>query len=115
MANVPRRHHYTPKFCLEHFTDADGRLHIVQRDTGTRWAAQPANTGPERDFYTLEDVPAGEGPAFIEKAFSKFEGEAAAGIGEIIDNRVIPKDKDKEVIPRCRWTKLARKLATFYT
>jgi hypothetical protein len=95
MANVPKRQHYTPKFYLEGFTDSGDLLHIVQRDTGRRWTSRAANTGLERDFYTLEDIPTGEDPYFIEKAFAQFEGQAAAVLGEIITNRTIPKDTDK--------------------
>lgn len=96
MANKPpKRQHYTPVFYLRHFADADGRLHIVSRDTGKRWNSTPANTGLEKDFYTLEDVPEGEDPHFIEKAFAEFEGKASTLLDEIVTARAIPKDKDK--------------------
>ena len=99
MANKPpRRHHYTPKFYLDNFTDDDGRLHIIARDTGKRWASKPENTGLERDFYTLEDVPAGEDPQAIEKAFADFEGKAATVLEEIVENRAIPQDPEKSGI-----------------
>ena len=91
----PRRHHYTPVFYLKRFADADGRLHIVSRDTGKRWTSNPENTGLEKDFYTLEDMPEGEDQYFIEKSFAEFEGKAASVLDEIIDSRAIPKDKDR--------------------
>ncbi len=91
----PRRHHYTPVFYLKRFADADGRLHIVSRDTGKRWTSNPENTGLEKDFYTLEDMPEGEDQYFIEKFFARVEGKAASVLDEIIDSRATPKDKDR--------------------
>lgn len=99
MANKPpRRHHYTPKFYLDHFTDDEGRLHIIARDTGKRWVSKPENTGLEKDFYTLEDVPPSEDPQAIEKLFADFEGKAATVINETITSRAIPQDREKFTI-----------------
>src|SRR6266545_8334161 len=82
----PRRHHYTPRFYLQNFTDTDGRLHIISSDTGKRWISTPEGTCFEKDFYKVDEVPAGEDPYMIEKLFADFEGRASAVLGEIITN-----------------------------
>jgi hypothetical protein len=84
MANTPpRRHHYTPRFYLQNFTDADGRLYVISSDTGKRWISTPEGTGFEKDFYKVDEISHGEDPYIIEKLFAEFEGRASAVLAEI--------------------------------
>ncbi len=89
------RHHYTPRFYLEHFVDGTGVLHVVSRQDGHRYTSTPAGVGFENDFYKLDDVPKGEDPHAVEKAFAELEGEFAPVLNEVISTRAIPADAEK--------------------
>ena len=102
-SNEPRRHHYIPKFLLEHFTDDDGRLYIFdkQRPEQGVFESSPQNVFLQRDFNTTLDLNR-ERDYSVENEFSKIEGLASQIITKVIqDSRegkfpnLTPDDKSK--------------------
>ena len=89
-----RRHHYTPVLYLKNFTDAAGLLHAIYLPAGNRSQSTPEALGFENDLYRpdFEDLD----PNAYEDIFAEFEGEAAPIIREVVDNRSIPVDDEKQ-------------------
>lgn len=88
--SVPRKHHYVPRFYLSGFGhDKDGRLYVLDKESGRTFVSNPNSTGSEKDFYTLEVDGDGD-PLAIEKFFGKVEADGAEALRFIIDERAIP-------------------------
>ena len=49
--NVPRRHHYVPRFLLSKFTNDEGKLWTYDTEHQRSWSGIPVSTGFERDLY----------------------------------------------------------------
>jgi hypothetical protein len=82
MADNPRRHHFLPIFYLRNFCSAKGQLYVYERGKLPRTSV-PKQEAHIRDLYTFEDE---GGKKFeIEKALSKYEGDAAPVIQGILD------------------------------
>ena len=89
-----RRNHYTPVLYLRNFADANGALHVVNRQVGHRRESSPEAIGFEKDLYRPDDLQEGEDPEAYEKAFREFEGEVAPVIQQIIRTRAMPTDDE---------------------
>lgn len=90
-----RRHHYTPVLYLKKFTDAAGALHVVNRQSGSRFETSPDGIGFERNLYWPDDLQEGDDPELYEKQFREFEGNAAPVIHEVVERCEMPTDEDK--------------------
>lgn len=84
-SNEPRRHHYVPKFLLEHFVDDGGMLHVFDKQHPERgvFKSPPKNVFLERDFNTTLDSNR-ERDYRIENEFSQIEGLASQIITKVI-------------------------------
>ena len=79
---IPRKHHYVPRFYLGGFTDTgeqDGRLTVLDKESGRQWHSSPGDAGCEKDFYMLEVEEDGDALA-IEKCFVEVEAKGSAAI-----------------------------------
>src|SRR5947209_20048394 len=73
----PKLHHYVPRFHLERFTDARGRVWSFDKSTKRVFAAGPGAIAAESQFYKLpEFVGTAVDPLFLEKQFAAMESEA---------------------------------------
>ena len=97
-SNEPRRHHYVPKFLLEHFVDDAGMLHIFDRQRPERgvFKSSPKNAFLKRDFNTTLDSNR-ERDYHVENEFSQIEGLASQTITKVI--RALRKDKFSNISP----------------
>lgn len=84
-SSEPRRHHYVPKFLLEHFTDDDGRLYVFNKQHPEQgvFESSPRNVLLERDFNTTLDLNR-ERDHSVENEFSIIEGLASQIITKVI-------------------------------
>ena len=71
--NIPKRHHYVPRFILANFVDGAGKLWVRRVNGGTVWSAVPEDVYVERHRYSSID-PAGNRDPELEKAYSVLEG-----------------------------------------
>lgn len=90
-----RHHHYISKFYLEGFTargSKDDYLWVMDKEQKKQWKAKPENAAHQRDFYRVK-IPGVE-PDAVEKAFGKFENQAASIVERIIEKGALPKGED---------------------
>lgn len=52
--NLPRKHHYVPKFYQKGFADAEGLLWVYDRARKTYHHLPPEAVCCERDFYSVK-------------------------------------------------------------
>lgn len=93
--NIPKRHHYLPKFYLERFCREE-LLWVYDREKNEYRQQAPINTALESQFYTAVG-PDGKEHVEIEKFFSFIEGETKPIIEKIDQGGEISL-KDKEMI-----------------
>lgn len=72
---ISKRHHYVPQFYLRYFVDADGLLHVYDKDDRTCRLQTPGNTTVENKFYGYSDG-AGNYNDEIERSLSELESTA---------------------------------------
>jgi hypothetical protein len=79
---VGARHHTVPRFYLEYWADADGRIDVAEKPGGRRYTTVPKTASAETDFYTYIDRdgnPAGR----MEQVLGVIEAGASGAIGRI--------------------------------
>lgn len=82
MADNPRRHHFLPIFYLRNFCSSKGQLYVYERGRLPRTSI-PKQEAHIRDLYAFQDE---SGKNFeIERILSKFEGDSAPVIQDIVD------------------------------
>lgn len=89
--SIPRRHHYLPQFYLAGFTPSgrkDDLLHVLDMRTGRCWKSKPIGVASQLDYYRLDQD--AFDPFAFEKGLSRFEGQAAATLKEVLAQRAIP-------------------------
>ena len=52
-----RRHHFVPRFYLEHFTDLSGRLQVFDKEKLDYFESSVGDAGHENHFHSLDDFP----------------------------------------------------------
>ena len=96
---VARRHHYVPRCWLAGFTETgenDGWLWVTDFSRQRQWPSTPDNAGHMRDFYRLAD-PAPH-PVVVEQFFSVLEGQVAALLRSIDQERRRPNDDELDLL-----------------
>lgn len=96
----PRKHHYCPESYLARFTDdgnKTGVLWVTDREKKEVRKSKPKEQGHQRDFYRV-DVGTKEDPFFLEKEFSKIEGEAGLAIDHIVSSAALPSVEKMEYL-----------------
>jgi hypothetical protein len=82
----PKPHHYVPRFYLERFTDAEGRLWAWDKVRNVSFPTAPLRVAAETHFYRQDDLAeAGHDPLTLEKQLADNEGEVANITGQWID------------------------------
>jgi len=72
---ISKRHHYVPQFYLRYFVDADGLLHVYDKDNQACRSQTPGNTTVENRFYGYSDS-AGNYNDDIERGLAGLESKA---------------------------------------
>jgi hypothetical protein len=90
-----RRHHFLPQTYLAGFTNTgekDGRLHVLDVQTGKGYTTAPVNVAVERDFNMIadDDKPVDA----LENALSQFEGPLSKALRRIRESSTYPSDED---------------------
>ena len=98
--SIPRRHHSVPQLLQRGFTDAEGRLFVLDksRPTAGVFATTPSNAFVVRDLNTITEKD-GKKDVALEVWYSGLEGEVAPIIKKIIGRareRKIPQLSDVE-------------------
>ena len=101
MKNKPtaRLHHYLPQSYLGHFTNTgrkDGKLYVLDINTGRTFRPTPKNIAAERDFNRV-DID-GHSPDVIENALAEFEDKAIQAIRNTIATKTFPASADCNLI-----------------
>jgi hypothetical protein len=90
-----RRHHFLPQAYLAGFTDTgnkDGRLYVLNVQTGKGFSTAPANVAVKRDFNIIDDD---DKPIdALEKAMSQFEGPLSNVLRRIRESSTYPSAED---------------------
>lgn len=75
---IPKKHHFVPKFCIEQFTNSENTIYIYDKETGriNRKPKTPAQVFYKKHFHTVEI----NNRKFtdIESEYSKIEGEISS-------------------------------------
>lgn len=79
-------HHYVPRFYLERFTNADGRLWAWDKTRDVSFPTSPSGVAAETHFYRQDDLAeAGHDPLTLEKQLADIERQVASITGQWID------------------------------
>jgi hypothetical protein len=82
----PKLHHYVPRFYLERFTDAEGRLWTWDKTRDVSFLTSPSSVAAETHFYRQDDLAeAGHDLLTLEKQLADIEGEVSKITGQWID------------------------------
>lgn len=92
--NVSKRHHYTPRYYLRRFENADGALWRLDHETGVVTTGNNERFGFKNRWNTLQNPPPGYAPDWAEKQIAVIDGFASKTIAEILDGR-FPADISK--------------------
>ncbi|MHB9075713.1 MAG: DUF4238 domain-containing protein [Desulfobaccales bacterium] len=95
MSSIARRHHYLPQAYLAPFTDTgakDGRLYVLDTNSGVRFHTSPKNVAVELDFNRVDIE--GKSPDTIEKSLADFEESATQMILKVNCTKTFPNDED---------------------
>lgn len=83
-----KQQHYLPRFHLDYFKDADGKVWTFDTVGGDVWAASPANTARQGNFYSPKDE-SGEYIDGIEDWLTNIESTAAPLYAQVIEGKVL--------------------------
>ncbi|WP_133175340.1 DUF4238 domain-containing protein [Sphingomonas oleivorans] len=83
-APVSRRHHYTPRYYLERFQDADGALYRRDCETGAVVLGNKERFGYKNQWNTLRNPPPGYESDWAEKRIAEIDGLASALLTRIL-------------------------------
>lgn len=101
MGQLSRRHHTVPRFYLERFADAGGRVQQVWLPGDRQHPVSISSASVINDFYNV-NIGTREEPKlsdFWEKRFSEVEGMAATAFDAVVDDLVWPpRDEDRGAI-----------------
>lgn len=101
MGQLSRRHHTVPRFYLERFADAGGRVQQVWLPCDRQHPVSISSASVINDFYNV-NIGTREEPKlsdFWEKRFSEVEGMAATAFDAVVDDLVWPpRDEDRGAI-----------------
>lgn len=106
MPGEPKLHHYVPRFYLEHFCDARGKLWVWDKVSRRVYQASPNGVAAQTNFYRVPElVGTDEDPLFLEKSLAALEGDAADVLRRCIEQlkRASPLDRI-EMAEDERWT-----------
>jgi hypothetical protein len=78
--NVPRKHHYVPKFYQKGFADAEGLLWVYDRARKTYHRLPPEVVCCERDFYSVKPEGAPRDPRIESEYLSRIDAAGATVI-----------------------------------
>lgn len=95
MNPTARKHHYLPQAYLAAFTDTeskDGRLYVLDVDSGKCFCTSPKNVAARRDFNRI-DVE-GKPADVLEQALSPFEERMAQACRNVNCTKNFPSDED---------------------
>lgn len=88
-----KRQHYVPKFYLEYFTDADGKVWTYDTANGDVRSGTPQNTAVETNFYSIKDE-SGEYVDALEDWLADVEGKAAPLYPKLLRGEILA-DQEK--------------------
>ncbi|MEV4351703.1 DUF4238 domain-containing protein [Actinoplanes sp. NPDC049596] len=97
---VGARHHTVPRFYLEYWADAAGRIDVVEKPGGRRYTTVPKTASAEVDFYTFIDTD-GQPAGHLEQMLGAVEASGSAAIGRIVNpllGQFPPPPDDREAI-----------------
>lgn len=101
MGQLSRRHHTVPRFYLERFADAGGRVQQVWLPGDRQHPVSVNSASVINDFYNI-NIGTRQEPKhsdFWEKRFSEVEGMAAGAFKAVVDDLVWPpRDEDRRAI-----------------
>lgn len=81
---VSRRHHYTPRYYLKRFENAEGALWRLDRDRGVITRGNNQRFGYKNHWNTLRDPPPGFASDWAEQRLAEIDGLAAAEISRVL-------------------------------
>lgn len=88
----PKRHHYVPRFYLDHFTNKEGFLWVYDRKTDEYRKQKPSDTAVQKNYYAIQNKDGGKDMG-VEELFSVIEGEADAIIKKILSGKTITQEE----------------------
>lgn len=97
MVGKTERHHYVPASHLREYTNAQGRLWMFDRQTGTSRDVHPEYVAKIHDYYRVDEH---EDPRIVETHLQQVEGDAAAAVKVIVERRALPQDELTAVVIR---------------
>lgn len=81
--NIPKRHHFVPRFILANFAGGDGKLWVRSLVSGSAWSATSENVYVEGHRYsTIESDGSRDGA--LETSYSELEGAAKPVVDKLI-------------------------------
>jgi hypothetical protein len=84
--NEPKLHHYVPRFYLNNFVGANGKLCVYDKDLDKEFEVSPNKIAAKTHFYRIpEPIPESIDPLVIEKNLSKLESKASTTMKKIVD------------------------------
>src|SRR4030067_3297509 len=76
--NVPKLHHYVPRFYLNRFTDQNERFWVWDKSTEKSFQTNPYGVAAQNHFYRIPEFIGTElDPLFLERNLAEVEGKAA--------------------------------------
>ncbi len=99
MGNIPRKHHFVPRFYLAGFTGngmPEGRLYVLDKAKEKQWPSTAKGTGHQRDFHSV-DLGPGVDPMGVEKKLAHMEGQQSTVLNRILEEEALPPDNDEAV------------------
>jgi len=88
---LTKRHHYTPRYYLKRFENADGALWRLDTETGQIAKGNNERFGFKNNWNRLRNPPFGYAPDWAERQIAQIDGHASAVIAEILAGN-FPKD-----------------------
>jgi|GEM_PF-2204507 len=85
-----KKHHHIPRFLLQDFTDAEGYIWALDKQTGKIFSTKPENIACKNYLYSI----GGRQNNALEEDFAKLEGEAKPVIDKIILNWKLPETRE---------------------
>ena len=82
--SVSKRHHYTPRYYLKRFENAEGAMWRLDQESGTITRGNHERFGYKNHWNTLRNPPPGYQPDWAERRIAEIDGAAAADITKIL-------------------------------
>jgi len=82
--NVPKRHHFVPRWYIDRFVDAEGFVYVVDLKSQKIWRPKPDNVFVRKHYYKQDWAPEGIDPNIFETTLSTvIEGPGRLAIEEL--------------------------------